>query len=222
MLPDLLLRPRRIRAGPKNSLHLRHSREHNLARHKPPNTLRARRARQTSLVGPELAEKLHRLQRSGVVDGRGLDNIHVAEVNHFGHLREKWGVEVAWIEADRHDGGLVARNINVYEMELGFAAVAADRVIRRCVDVPALEVHGNVVVCETRVRSPVAVVLDGEGGAVSPVVEVPAYVAEVVVESGNVVDCETVAEREGNGRLLGPGLAEAVGWIEPEEVRSQR
>jgi hypothetical protein len=102
-------------------------------------------------------------------------------------------------------------------VELGFAAVAADRVVRGCVDVPALEIHGLVVVGETRMRSPVAVVGEGEGRAVAPVVEVTGYVAQVIGEAGHVVECETVAKGEGNGGLLGSDLTEAVFWIDPEK-----
>jgi hypothetical protein len=44
------------------------------------------------------------------------------------------------------------------------------------------------------VRGPVAVVRDGEGRAVAPVVEI-ARDAAVVVEAGDVVEGESVAER---------------------------
>lgn len=67
MLPNLLLRTRRVRARSQNSLHLLHTREQRLPRHKPPYALRARRASQASLVRPELIEELHALQRAGQV-----------------------------------------------------------------------------------------------------------------------------------------------------------
>jgi hypothetical protein len=111
----------------------------------------------------------------------------------------------------------VARSVDVHEVELGFAAVAADRVVRGCVDVPALEVHGLVVVGETRVRGPVAVVGESEGRAVTPVVEVTGYIAQVIVKAGHVVERETVAEGEGNRGLLGSDLTEAVFWIDPDK-----
>ena len=57
-------------------------------------------------------------------------------------------------------------------MKLRFAAVAADGVVGGGVDMPPLEVHGRVVVGEAWVGCPVAVVCDGEGGPVAPVVEV--------------------------------------------------
>ena len=56
VLPDLLLRPRRVSAGTKNSPHLINTSEDDLPGNKPANTLRARRAGQATLVRPELVE----------------------------------------------------------------------------------------------------------------------------------------------------------------------
>jgi len=82
VLPDLLLRTRAVSARTKNSLHLLHTRVKDLPRHKPANALRARRARQATLVRPELAEVLDRLQRRREVDA-GFDLAgRVAEGDH--------------------------------------------------------------------------------------------------------------------------------------------
>lgn len=86
----------------------------------------------------------------------------------------------------------MARGIDVDEVQFGFGAVAADRVVGGCVDVPAFEVGGLVVVGNAGVRGPVARVRDGESGAVTPVVEV-ASDGTVVVEFGKVVERKAVA-----------------------------
>ena len=88
MLPNLLLRPRRVRADPQQRLHLRYAHKVDLPRHEPANTLSARRARQATLIRPKLIEAQHRVEKR--VHGQG--NRHfggVAEGDHGRELREE-------------------------------------------------------------------------------------------------------------------------------------
>lgn len=81
MLPDLLLRSRRIRARPQNSLHLLDASEENLARHEPANSLGARWARQATLIRPELVEEEDALQRGRKVQRHGLKSVEIVEAD---------------------------------------------------------------------------------------------------------------------------------------------
>ena len=82
---------------------------------------------------------------------------------------------------------------------------------------PSFKIHSGVVIRKTRMRRPVAIVCDGEGRAITPIIEVTRYGA-IVVELGHVVEREAVAEGQGNGRLLCSGLAEAIGRIDSSPI----
>ena len=193
MLPDLLLRPRRVSAGTKNSPHLINTSEDDLPGNKPANTLRARRAGQATLVRPELVEVKNALEQRCEVHGGRLLSTHLCVTDHRRQLIEESGVVVTRVETNGQDGGFVAGGVDVDKMELGFATVTTYRVIGWGVNVPALEVDGLVVVGEVWVGRPVNVFLccvlimcNGEGGTVTPVVEVTRDAA-VVLESRHVV-----------------------------------
>lgn len=102
-------------------------------------------------------------------------------------MLEESVVRVTWVQADAHDGLLVARGIDHDHVQFGFAADTADRVVARGMDVPALKVDSVVVVGDARVSGPVVFVRDGECGAVTPIVEVAADGA-VEVECRDVVE----------------------------------
>lgn len=63
MQPNFLLLPRRIRTRPQNRPHLVHTRKQNRPGHKPPDAFPTRRTRQAPLIGPELTEPIHAIQR---------------------------------------------------------------------------------------------------------------------------------------------------------------
>lgn len=211
MLPDFLLSTCTIRAGTENGLHLLDTSEQNLACDEPTNALGARRAGERALVCPELAERLDSVERRGEVNADVFDNIHLVEADHRGKLREEFVVSVARVETDGQNGNFVSLSIDVDEMKFGLAAVAADRMIGRGVNMPALEVGGHVVVGETGVGRPVAVVFNVESRSISPVQKFTSNAAVVAVaEGGYVVERQAVVQREGDWGLLGSGLAEGV------------
>ena len=193
MLPDLLLRPRRVGASTKNSPHLVDTSEENLSGDEPADTLSARRAGQATLVGPELVEVENALKQRSKVHSTWLLNTHFCVADHGRQLLEEGRVVVTGIETNGHDGLFVASGVDVDEMELGFAAITTNGMISWGVNVPALEVDGLVVVGEAWVRCPInlslyygLLVSDSECGSVAPVVEVTGDAA-VVLELGYMV-----------------------------------
>lgn len=100
MLPNLLLRPRRIRTCAQNSLHLLHTSKQNLARNKPPNPLMTRRAGQAPLVCPKLIEMQHAIQRRPQINIHRLLNLRLEERDHRRELVEEGGVAVAGIKTE--------------------------------------------------------------------------------------------------------------------------
>lgn len=62
VLPNLLLSSSRVSASTQDRLHLLDTSEQNLSSHEPTDTLTARRASQTALVGPEFVEVQNRSQ----------------------------------------------------------------------------------------------------------------------------------------------------------------
>lgn len=98
-------------------------------------------------------------------------------------------------------------SINVHEVKLGAGAIVVDRMVSWGVDVPANEVDSLIVVAQGRVVSvdPLGV-LNRKSRAISPVPKVPDRLVGII-ESGDVVQRETVVEAERNWRLLGSRLA---------------
>lgn len=95
-------------------------------------------------------------------------------------------------------------------MELGFRAIALDRVIGRGVDVPAYHIEGFIAVMKMRKGCIDAFgVSDSIGWAIAPVVEIPFDVSRVG-ESGDVNEREALSDEQRNRRLLGANLAERV------------
>lgn len=116
VLPDLLLSARRVSACAKNSLHLLNTSEEDLPRDEPADTLSARRTSQATLVGPELVEEKHRVEKRHEIHFSGCLDVHLVEANHGWELIEKGRVGVTRVEADGHDGCFVARGVDVDEM----------------------------------------------------------------------------------------------------------
>lgn len=212
VLPHLLLVPGAIRARAQDALHLRDADEHDLARDEPADALVARRAGQAALVRPELVEPHGADEGRAQVHGDVLPVLRLVEPDHGRQLREEGVLRVARVQAEGQHRLLVALGVDVYEVHLGLGPHAADRVVGRRVDVPALQVHGLVVVGEGRVFGPHAVgVAEDERRAVVPVVE-GAGDAVRVGKFGPVVQRESVGQAEGNGGLLRAGLAQLVVW----------
>lgn len=180
MHPNLLLRPRTVRAHPQNILHLRIADEQNVPRDEKPDPLAARRARQAAAVSPHFAEIARLLQGGGrgrsAVDAGG-EGVEVGETRVYreggGLLRiarrrgvvgrqerrlaEEVGVaEDSRVDADGEDGALGAFAVDVHEVQLGFGAVVLHRVVGGRVHVPADQVDGFID----------AVVVEGEVGRI--------------------------------------------------------
>lgn len=170
----------------------------------------AGRARQATLVRPELIEPRHTVQRLW----QGQRDVHLGSVvepdEGRGELGHESVIGVTRIQHDSKYGLLVALGVNVHEMKLSAGAVVVDRVVRRGVDVPAGQIHGLVVV---RHRREVGVgpfgVLNRERRAVSPVPEASRRLVGIV-EGGDVVEREAVVEAERDWGLLGSSLAKFV------------
>lgn len=172
MPPNLLLNPRRIRANSQNSLHLLHRNKQNIPRHKPPDPLRAGRTRQAPLVRPEFIKHIYFLQRRQPIHLHRLRTFIVKPRNIW-KLRKECGLSVAGIDTHRDNGLLVSFGVSMHEVELGFRAIALHGVIRWCVDVPTFEPDGLIVVGHGGVGGDILVGgVDGEGRAVTPVVQV--------------------------------------------------
>lgn len=84
MQPNLLFRPRTKRTRPQQILHLPHTREQNVPRHKPSEPLLARRAGERPLIRPEVAEVGDLADGLHGVDGHVLDGGGVVKVDHRG------------------------------------------------------------------------------------------------------------------------------------------
>lgn len=213
MLPDLLLGARAVGAGTEDGLHLGDAREQGLAGDEPADAFMAGGAGEAALVGPELVEVQDAVEGEAEVQGGLLLSARLVEADHGGQLGEELVVGVAGVEAEGEDGDLMTLGVDVDKVHLRLGAVAADGVVGRGVDVPADHVDRLVVVGERGVARVDALgVGDGEGRAVAPVEEVARHVGRVV-EDGAVVEGQTVTEAQGDGRLLGAGLAEGVVWM---------
>jgi hypothetical protein len=155
MHPNLLLRPRTVRADPQNILHLRVANKQNVPRNEEPDPLAARRARQAAPVSPHLAEIARLAQRlcgSRSAVHADVEAVEVREARLDGEcgvlrlrrsvagrrvvggqerrLAEEVGVaEDARVDADGEDGALGAVAVDVHEVQLGFGAVVLHRVV---------------------------------------------------------------------------------------------
>lgn len=211
--PNLLLSTSRVRANPQDSLHLRIRHKHNVPRHEPTLSLRARWAGQTTLVSPEVAELVDLIER--LVDVHrsvGQSNISLVEVDKSGELVEEGAVRVTRVDTDGEHGTLFALGGVVDEMEFGFGSIALHGVIGRCVDVPAGEVDGLVLVVLVESHGgksgvDALLVVQSVGWTVSPVVQVSSDFIGVV-EHHLMVARQTLVKAERNGTLLSSSLAE--------------
>lgn len=167
----------------------------------------ARRARQATLIRPELVEPRHTRQRLWQGQ-RGLHLRCVVKPNkRRGKLVDERIVGVAWVQHNCKYRLLMTLGVNVHKMKLSAGAIVVDRVVSWGVDMPAGKVDGLVIVGQ---RGEVSVdslgVLYRESWAVTPVPEVSDRLVRIV-ESGNVVLRQAVVEAERDWRLLGPSLA---------------
>lgn len=210
VLPDLLFRPRAVRACAQDVSHLLNTGKQHLTCHKPPDAFAARGARQATLVRPELVEFQDAVKRQLDVDLDLLLGPRLVEPNHRRQLIEKCVVRVAWVKTDGHHGLLMTFLVNMNEMELRLGPIAVHRVIGWRVNVPALQVHRRIVEASRRVLCPDAVwVGNGKCWSKVPVVKVALCLLRVV-KRDNVVQGQAVVEAEGNWRLLSTRLAQCV------------
>jgi len=215
MLPNLLLCSSTVCTSTQDCLHLFHASKEDLSGNEPTNALMTRRASQTTLVGPELIKVQHTRQRKIKIHLSLLLvlDCSLIEANHRGQLAEESGIAVTRVETEGKNSLLVAVGISVNKVHLRFAAVTTNRVISGCVNVPADQIDGLVVVGERRVGGQI-VATQCECGPVTPVSPGSGRVAGVVVKCGKMVQGQTIVQRQRDGRLLCSSLTELVHWVD--------
>lgn len=216
MEPNLLLWPRRVRADSDESLHLLNAGEENLRRDEPANSLGARRCGQAALVGPKVVEVVDLVKGQAEVERGAHLDVGFVEVKHLRHLIEKRrALRGGRVDADTKNSLVLALGISKDKMHFSFAAVAANDVLRRVVNVPSSQISFHVVVLDgwQRVVNPL-VVVQGKGGSVAIVVKVTAEVGVNVIQVGLVLARQSLIETYSNGRLLRTSVAQLVAWKE--------
>lgn len=131
--------------------------------------------------------------------------------DHLGELFEIGRRGTARIQTDGEDGELETFVVDVDEMQLCLAAIAADGVVGWSVDVPALEIGGLVVPFQFGERCVVVFwMVEGVSRAVTPIRPVTHDIAVVIFEGWMVMQREAIGEGKSDGGLLSPGLASGI------------
>lgn len=214
MQPDRLHRACREGTSTQQLLQLRVVDVEDVLADIPPQSLPARRRRQTSLIRPEIlvVESLLNSEvqvKSDIWDGDVIENIRAGrELLEKRRARSIGGA----IDENSDNGARVASGVVVHKVNLGSGAVAVDGMLGGSVRVPAVEVDAlglaGLLELEGGDSSGRVGGVKGKLGTKVPVVE-GAPDGVWVVELGNVRGGETPVDGEVDGRLLGAVYADA-------------